>query len=86
MHHARNSGVLFSTVIFLDAAHLSKMAELDTSDNRCAWQCREFADVYKKSGRPLHILVANAGANFVSKRLTPEGAPLQCQVHILQQS
>ena len=43
--------------------------------------CRQFAEKYKASGRPLHIMVANAGANFSSKRLTEDGVPLMCQVH-----
>lgn len=36
---------------------------------------------YRASRKPLHILVANAGANFPSRRLTEDGVPLPCQVN-----
>lgn len=49
---------------------------------KCELLCRKFASEYKGSGRPLHILVANAGAHITSMRTLPNGVPLQCQVII----
>lgn len=41
---------------------------------------RAFADTYRKQQRPLHVLINNAGANYISDRLTDEGIPLLTQV------
>lgn len=41
---------------------------------------RAFARHYTSAKRPLHVLVNNAGANYLSERLTEEGVPLLTQV------
>jgi len=46
---------------------------------------RAFANSYRKQQRPLHVLVNNAGANYMSEGLTAEGVPLLTQVCGLKQ-
>ena len=41
---------------------------------------RAFADTYRKQERPLHVLVNNAGANYMSEGVTADGIPLLTQV------
>ena len=41
---------------------------------------RAFANTYRKQQRTLHVLVNNAGANYMSEGLTAEGVPLLTQV------
>lgn len=42
---------------------------------------RSFAAQYQKQKRPLHVLVNNAGANYLSEGVTEDGVPLLTQVH-----
>ncbi|CAL5224486.1 g7180 [Coccomyxa viridis] len=42
---------------------------------------RAFADTYRKQQRPLHVLVNNAGANYISDGVTADGVPLLTQVN-----
>ena len=42
---------------------------------------RAFVRHYTTKGQPLHVLVNNAGANYLSERLTEEGVPLLTQVN-----
>lgn len=46
----------------------------------CQVFCRHFAASYKEQGRPLHVLVNNAGANYMPERHTEQGVGLLCQV------
>ena len=39
-----------------------------------------FAAAWESSERPLHVLVNNAGANYVSESYTPEGVARLAQV------
>lgn len=41
---------------------------------------RSFAKEFQKQKRPLHVLVNNAGANYMSDGLSEEGVPLLTQV------
>lgn len=41
---------------------------------------RAFADSYRKQQRPLHVLINNAGANYISEGVTANGVPLLTQV------
>ena len=41
---------------------------------------RAFADTYRMQQRPLHVLINNAGANYVSEGVTANGIPLLTQV------
>ena len=41
--------------------------------------CRQFAEAYKQQERPLHILVNNAGANYLPESYTGKGVGLLCQ-------
>lgn len=47
---------------------------------------RAFADTYRKQQRPLHVLVNNAGANYISDGVTADGVPLLTQVIRLPRS
>ena len=53
---------------------------LDLAD---AGSIRAFAATFRAQRRPLHVLVNNAGANYVSDALTPAGVPLLTQVPVL---
>lgn len=44
---------------------------------------RSFAAQYQKQKRPLHVLVNNAGANYLSEGVTEDGVPLLTQVNYL---
>ncbi|EIE19074.1 NAD(P)-binding protein [Coccomyxa subellipsoidea C-169] len=44
---------------------------------------RSFATQYQKQNRPLHVLVNNAGANYLSEGLSEDGVPLLTQVNYL---
>ena len=41
---------------------------------------RAFATAYRQQKRPLHVLVNNAGANYMSEGSTADGIPLLTQV------
>ena len=41
---------------------------------------RAFATAYKQQKRPLHVLINNAGANYMSEGSTANGIPLLTQV------
>ena len=47
---------------------------------------RAFVDTYRRQQRPLHVLVNNAGANYMSDGVTADGVPLLTQVICLPQS
>jgi len=44
---------------------------------------RSFAAQYQKQNRPLHVLVNNAGANYLSEGVSEDGVPLLTQVLML---
>ena len=41
---------------------------------------RAFATAYRQQKRPLHVLINNAGANYMSEGSTANGIPLLTQV------
>ena len=43
---------------------------------------RAFATAYRQQKRPLHVLINNAGANYMSEDCTADGIPLLTQVII----
>ena len=47
---------------------------------------RAFAATYRRQPRPLHVLVNNAGANYMSDGVTADGVPLLTQVFCLPKS
>ncbi|DBB18667.1 TPA: hypothetical protein ACH3X3_000279 [Trebouxia sp. C0006] len=44
---------------------------------------RKFATTYQQQQRPLHILVNNAGANYMPESYTSQGVGILCQVNYL---
>ncbi len=40
---------------------------------------RKFATTYQQQQRPLHILVNNAGANYMPESYTSQGVGILCQ-------
>ena len=44
---------------------------------------RRFAAAWDAEGRPLHILVNNAGANYVKEAYTADGVAILAQVRVL---
>lgn len=42
---------------------------------------RRFAAAWDAEQRPLHILVNNAGTNYIQEEYTPEGVAILAQVH-----
>eukprot|EP00899_Mesostigma_viride_P011321 jgi/Mesvir1/2018/Mv06198-RA.2 len=57
-----------------------QVLQLDLADNV---SIRDFADKFKAQGKPLHILVNNAGTNFLRPWHTPEGIAGLTQVNFL---
>lgn len=47
--------------------------------------CRKFASAYQQQRRPLHILVNNAGANYLPESYTEAGVGMLCQASYLPQ-
>lgn len=47
--------------------------------SKCQSSCRKFAVAYQQQQRPLHILVNNAGANYLPESYTEAGVGMLCQ-------